>query len=167
MDGRIPVGYVRRAHGIEGAVIVRALTDAPEIRFAPGAVLTSGDDGASFEVGASSSHNDGILVRFVGITSREEAEAMQGITLTIDRAARRELLGNEYWPDELESLAVIDAAGVHLGTVTGVVVGAAQDRLIVVTSDGREVEVPFVDEIVGEVHPSLGFVVVDPPLGLF
>ena len=73
----------------------------------------------------------------------------------------------EYWPDELEGLVAIAPDGTHLGMVSGVVLSDAQDRLVVTTDGGREVEVPFVDAIVGEVHPSLGHVVVDPPEGLF
>jgi hypothetical protein len=48
-----------------------------------------------------------------------------------------------------------------------VVLGEVQDRLVVATSDGRLVEVPFVDEIVADLHPSGGFAVIDPPEGLF
>ncbi|NNF69894.1 MAG: ribosome maturation factor RimM, partial [Acidimicrobiia bacterium] len=51
--------------------------------------------------------------------------------------------------------------------VTGVVLGEAQDRLIVRVSDGEDVEVPFVDPIVSMVHPSGGHVIIDAPPGLF
>jgi 16S rRNA processing protein RimM len=166
-EARISVGYVRRAHGIRGEVIVRPLTDHPE-RYRIGARLETDEAPVRImTVAGVRSHNDGLLVRFEGIDDRTSAEALQGVTLTIGAADRRELTNGEYWPDDLEGMVVIDPQGRHLGVVAGVVLAEAQDRLVVTTPSGGEVEVPFVDEIVGEIHPSLGHVVVDPPDGLF
>ncbi len=164
---RVPVGYVRRPHGIRGAVVIRALTDNLD-RFAPGEVLLSDETPPRLlTIVASRPHQDGMLVTFAGISDRSAAEALPGITFTIAAADRRALGEDEYWPDALEGLAVIDRSGRQLGRVTGVVLGAAQDRLVVTTGDGTEVEVPFVSAIVAEIHPSLGHLVVDPPDGLF
>ncbi|HEX9645014.1 MAG TPA: ribosome maturation factor RimM [Acidimicrobiia bacterium] len=166
-DARISVGYVRRAHGLGGEVLVRELTDHPG-RYRPGAVfLTDEQPPRRLVVAGARSHSDGLIVHFVGVDDRDLAEAIQGAALTISVSERRSLGAGEFWPDDLEGLAAIDPDGTHLGVVTGVVLGAAQDRLVVATLDGREVEVPFVEEIVGEIHPSLGHVVIDPPEGLF
>jgi 16S rRNA processing protein RimM len=164
---RISVGYVRRAHGIKGDVIIRPLTDHPD-RYRAGASLQSDEDPPRrYTVHSSQPHSDGLLVRFEGIAGRDAAEALQGVTFTIGPEERRTLGEDEYWPDDLEGLVAIDRDGTHLGTVSGVILGAAQDRLVVRTEDGREVEVPFVAEIVGEIHPSMAHVVIDPPEGLF
>jgi 16S rRNA processing protein RimM len=166
-DARISVGYVRRAHGIRGDVIVRPLTDHPG-RYQPGAALTSDESPPrSFTIVSAQPHQDGLLVHFAEVTHRDAAEALQGVTFTISAEERRRLGEDEYWPDDLEGLVAIMPDGTHLGMVSGVVLGAAQDRLVVATDDGRDVEVPFVAEIVGEIHPSLGHVVIDPPEGLF
>jgi 16S rRNA processing protein RimM len=166
-DARISVGYVRRAHGIRGDVIVRPLTDHPG-RYQSGATLTSDEDPPrSFTIVSASPHQDGLIVRFEGVTDRDAAEALQGVTFTISAQERRRLGEDEYWPDDLEGLVAITPDGTHLGVVAGVVLGQAQDRLVVRTEDGRDIEVPFVAEIVGEIHPSLGHVVIDGPEGLF
>ena len=73
----------------------------------------------------------------------------------------------EYWPDALEGMAVVLRSGERLGTVSSLVLGEHQDRIVVVTDEGALVEMPFIEPIVGEVHPSGGFLVVDPPEGLF
>ena len=165
--GRVAVGYVRRAHGIRGEVVVRSLTDHPG-RFSAGStLLTDEDPTRHLVVETSRSHTDGVLIRFLGVTDRARAEALQGVTLTISAAERRSLGDDEYWPEDLEGLVAITPDGFHLGVVTGVVLAEAQDRIVVTTGDGIEVEVPFVAAIVGEVHPSLGHVVIDPPGGLF
>jgi len=164
---RISVGYVRRAHGIKGDVIVRPLTDHLS-RYQAGASLQSDEDPPRrFTVQTSQPHSDGLLIRLEGINSRNAAEALQGVTFTIGPEERRALGADEYWPDDLKGLVAIDPAGTHLGVVSGVILGAAQDRLVVETEDGREVEVPFVSELVGEIHPSMAHVVIDPPEGLF
>jgi 16S rRNA processing protein RimM len=49
--------------------------------------------------------------------------------------------------------------------VAGVVLGP-QDRLVITTTAGGTVEIPFVTELVKDVDPSAGRVVVDPPPGL-
>ena len=164
---RISVGYVRRAHGIKGDVIVRPLTDHPD-RYQSGASLESDESPPQrYTVRSSQPHSDGLIVRFEGIDNRNAAEALQGVTFTIGPEERRSLGDDEYWPDDLEGLVAIDRTGAHLGVVSGVILGAAQDRLVVKTEDGREVEVPFVSELVGEIHPSMAHVVIDPPEGLF
>jgi 16S rRNA processing protein RimM len=166
-EERVPVGYVRRAHGIQGAVLVRPLTDNPD-RFAPGETLVTDEEPPrSLTVVTSRPHSDGVLVTFDEVSDRTSAERLPGVTLTIAVTDRRALGEDEYWPDALEGLAVVDHEGHQLGRVTGVVLGVAQDRLVVTTDEGVEVEVPFVAAIVGEVHPSQGHVVIDPPEGLF
>ncbi len=164
---RVSVGYVRRAHGIKGGVIIRPLSDNPD-RFSVGErFLTDDDPYRELTVAWVRSHNDGLLVGFEGVSDRNAAEALQGATLTIDAVDRRPLGADEYWPEDLEGLTALTPDGVHLGTVSGVVLTEAQDRLVVTTPDGRAVEVPFVEAIVGEVHPSHGHVVMTPPEGLF
>ena len=164
---RIPIGYVRRAHGIRGDVIVRPLTDFAD-RFQQGSeFLTDETPPRSLRVTSARDHSDGYLVHLAGISTRNEAEALQGVTFTIDADERRELGEDEYWPEDLQGMVAIAPDGRHLGTVTGVVLGEAQDRLIVRASDGEDIEVPFVDPIVSMVHPSGGHVVIDAPPGLF
>ena len=164
----IPIGYVRRAHGIGGAVLVRPLSDDAGRRYAPGEVLrTDEEPERSLKIRTASSHKDGILVSFDGVSGRGEAEAMQGVSFLIAASERRALQGDEYWEDDLVGLRVVGSGGVDLGVITAVVFGAAQDRLVVETADGSSVEVPFVAAIAVTVDVPDGKVVMDPPDGLF
>jgi 16S rRNA processing protein RimM len=164
----LPVGYVRRAHGIAGDVLVAPLTDVPEQRYRVGvSLLTDEDPPRSLAVTAVRPHKDGLLLSIAGIDDRNAAEAMRGVTLRIPLVERRSLGDDEFWPDDLSGLSAVDSSGRKLGVVTGVVFGAAQDRLVVSTEGGDFVEVPFVSEIVIEVSAVQGRVVIDPPDGLF
>jgi 16S rRNA processing protein RimM len=165
---RIPVGYIRRAHGIAGAVIVRPLTDDPDGRFATGAAFVTDDDPPrTMEVESVGPHQDGLLVRFVGVTDRSSSEALRGVQLTVDASQRRLLEEDEYWPGDLVGCVVVDGEERTLGTVDEVVFGSAQQRLAVMTPQGDRVEVPFVAALVPSVDIEAGRIVVDAPEGLF
>ena len=163
---RIQIGYVRRAHGIRGEVVVRC-DDADRSRFSPGvAFLTDDDPPRELVVDHARRHRGEPLVAFEGIDDRNAAESLRGVSLTIDVAERRRLDPDEYWPEDLVGLRMVDTAGLELGTITGVVLGAAQDRLVVSLQDGGAADVPFVDALVGEIDLERGVVVADLPEGL-
>ena len=125
-----------------------------------------GSPGTSLEVARSRDHSGRLVVGFAGITDRSAAEELRGLTLTIPEEERRDLDEGEYWPEELVGMVGLDPDGNRIGTITGVILADAQDRIEVTTDDGRTAEVPFVDELVGEVHPSGGFLVLRLPEGL-
>ena len=161
----IKVGYVRRAHGIKGAVVVRPLTDDLS-RFAVGEVLeTDRGDRPTVTVDAVQRHQDGLLVSFEGIRDRNQSEALRGMSFLIDPANRRDLDDDEFWPEQLVGLSVVDAGGTAFGDVVDIVTGAAQDRLRV-QGDVEIFEVPFVAAIVTSIDVAGGVVVVDMPEGM-
>lgn len=161
----IVIGYVRRAHGIRGAVIVRPLSDDPQ-RFETGSEFLT-DDPATDRVTLTGvqAHKEGLLATFEGIADRTAAERLRGVSLLIDAAQRRSLGDDEYWPEDLIGLAVFDTSGSQIGTVADVVGGTSQDRLRVATSQ-TQFDVPFVGEIVTEVDVAAGKLIVDLPDGL-
>jgi 16S rRNA processing protein RimM len=167
MGERIPIGYVRRAHGIRGAVVVRPLTDRPDERFVPGAAFSTDEAEARLlHIESSAEHSDGFIVSFAGINDRDQATALRGVSLTIDAAARRGLAAEEYWTDQLVGCAALDREGQTVWVGDAVVSGAAQDRLIVRTNEGSAIEIPFVDALVPEVDVEGRTIVIDPPAGL-
>lgn len=162
----VKVGYVRRAHGVRGAVIVRVLGDEFD-HFSTGRTLLTDDPHyPALTVVAAHPHKDGWLVTFEQVSTRDIAEELRGTSFLIDAEDRRQLDDDEFWPEQLVGLAVVDGDGRHLGVVTGLVGGSAQDRLVV-TSGDVVTEVPFVRAIVTAVSPADGVVKVDPPRGLF
>lgn len=145
---------------------MRSASDNPE-RFVAGAVFrTDREDPARLELESARVHHGGLLLKFAGVDDRTNAESLRGVTLFVAKEARRPLSTGEYWIDELIGLIARDPAGRKLGVVIDVVLGP-QDRLVVETEAGGLVEVPFVAELVGEVSPAEGHVIVDAPPGLF
>jgi len=165
---RIPAGYVRRAHGIGGDVVVRGmLTDASD-RFVVGATFKTDEAKArNLEIETVRGHQGDYIVGFVGFGDRNSADILRGVQITIDASDRRELGSGEWWPEDLTGCDVESVDGDAIGTVVAVVTGASQDRLVVKTIDGVTGEVPFVSELVPDVDVEKKSVVVDLPDGLF
>lgn len=163
-EGEVLVGRVGRAHGVRGDVAVEVRTDAPELRFADGAVLRT--DRGPLTVEHAVWHSGRLLVGFVGVADRSAAEALRGLDLRIPAADRGDAGADAWWDEDLVGLAAVTGDGRTLGTVTDVV-HAGQDLLAVTTPDGREVLVPFVRALVPRVDPGGRRLVVDPPPGLF
>lgn len=161
----MPVGRIGRPHGVKGEVTLVSLSDDPG-RFEPGAEFVTNEE-RHLVVRSVRRHHGSLLAVFEGCNDRTEAEKLRGAILTIAGEERRPLEADEYWPDELEGLVAVGQDGTRIGLVTGVVLGEAQDRLVITVDAGGTFELPFVEELVGEVHPSGGFVVILPPEGLY
>jgi 16S rRNA processing protein RimM len=163
----VDVGYGRRAHGIDGEVLVRPQTDDPD-RWVVGATFTTDDSPPRMlEATAVRPHKGDLLVRFAGIDDRDAADTLRGVVFQIPAAQRRALGEAEFWPDDLIGATAVGPGGETLGTVAGVEFADAQDRLVIETPDGVRVEVPFVSAIVPTIDLEAGLVTVDPPEGLF
>ena len=165
---RIPAGYVRRAHGVGGDVVVRGMLQDAGDRFVEGATLvTNEDEPREFEIESVRGHQGDFIVTFVEISDREAADAMRGVQFTIDRTNRRELGSREWWPEDLVGCDVVTVEDETVGVVADVITGSAQDRIVVETPEGARGEVPFVGALVPEVDVVNRRIVVDLPEGLF
>src|SRR5512140_2993402 len=66
------VGSLRRPHGVHGEMVMEVLTDFPE-RLKAGAKLFVGPSHEPIELENARTHNEGLLVKFGGIDTPEEA----------------------------------------------------------------------------------------------
>ncbi|KAA3635825.1 MAG: 16S rRNA processing protein RimM [Armatimonadetes bacterium] len=165
---RIPIGYVRKAHGIRGDVVVRGLVDDAKTRLVKDAAfLTDEDEPRMLIVSSVGSVKDDFRVSFVEIADRNAAEALKGTQLTVPSTERRKLSDDEWWPEDLVGCQVMGVDGGKIGTVHEVIIAAAQDRLVVIAPDGSKAEVPFVEALVPVVDIANDQIIVELPDGLF
>jgi 16S rRNA processing protein RimM len=167
-DEWIAVGRVGPARGVRGDVFVEPWTDAPEERFAPGAVLRTDPAAAGpLTVEASSLGGGKLVVHFAGVDGRVAVEALRGVRLLIAAAERPALDDpDEFYDTDLVGLDARGLDGTTIGRVADVV-HAAGVSYLVLDVDGQDRLVPFVTAIVPTVDVPGGFVVLDPPEGLF
>lgn len=164
---RVVVGRIGRPHGIRGEVTVEVRTDEPERCFAPDDSLFVNGSERTLVVARSHWHSGRLLLHFDGISDRNQAEALRGLLLEIERpddAVPED--PDEFYDHSLVGCSVSLAGGELVGTVRDVVHLPGQDVLAVTLSDGREALVPFVLEIVPEVDIAERRVVITPPPGL-
>lgn len=163
---RVAVGRVLRPHGVRGEVVVEVLSDVPG-RLAPGRGLKAswaGRPARNVTVESYRPHKTGALVRFAGSEDRDGAEELRDALLEVDRSevpAAPE--GTYYWYQLLGCRCSVD--GEDLGEVTDLVEDGG-GLLLVVSKDGRQVPIPFVQSFLKEVDVERGRIELDLPEGL-
>lgn len=105
-----------------------------------------------------------MLVKFVGIDDRNDAEALRG-PVFVPQTALRELAEDEFWHHELIGMTAVDKEGARLGVVQEIVVGTAQELLELDTPAGPRL-VPLVADIVADVDRAGRTITLTPPAGL-
>ena len=160
------VGRVGRAHGLAGEVSVSVRTDAPEQRFARGAVFELGT-GRRVTVAGTRWHREALLVRFAEVGDRNGAEALRGTLLTVAVESLPAYEDpDEYHDHQLVGLRAELADGTPAGTVRDVLHGPAGELLVVAREGRADALVPFVRDIVPTVDLTAGRVLLTPPEGL-
>jgi 16S rRNA processing protein RimM len=147
----LEVGRIGKAHGLRGEVVVSLITDRLE-RLAPGATLIAGE--RELEVVTSRPHQRKYIVAFAGVESREDADQLNGLTLSAEPLDD----SDELWVHELIGLPVVADDGTAVGVVESVQANPASDLLVLDT--GTLIPAVFV------VEQRDGTVVVDLPDGL-
>jgi 16S rRNA processing protein RimM len=162
------VGRIGRAHGVRGDVGVEVRTDDPDLRFASDTTIdTDPAERGPLRVANSRWHSGRLLVKFAGVDDRTAAEALRGTNLVVDvDATARPTDPDEFYDHHLIGLKVVTPDGGQVGTVADVLHLPAQDVLAVTRTDGVEVLVPFVSELVPFVDLDAGTLTVEPLPGL-
>ena len=165
---QLQVARIGKPHGIRGEVTVQVLTDAPGDRFVPGTqFIVEPVSAGPLTVFSARWNKDILLLAFDEIETRNEAETLRGAKLFIETEEIGAADDDEGWYEhELVGLDVRVGASV-VGKVSGLHTLPVQDLLVVTTTDGKEVLIPFVEQIVPEVNVGEKYVLVTPPPGLF
>ena len=158
-DERVAVGLVRGLHGLRGAVRVEVLSDEPE-RFAVGSVLYAEGDASPLIVTWTGPAKPGLLVRFEELPTRESVEHLRDRYLEATPEAPLPE-GTYYW-HQIRGLAVSTTTGEDLGTVVDVFRAGEGEVYVIRGERLGEVLVPAVKNVVTELDPAAGRMVVDP-----
>jgi len=159
-DPRIEIGRIARIHGIRGEVVIS--THDPESDLLDRLpTLWIGE--IARDVVRARSTPRGWLVQLAGVATRNDAEALRGQVVEVDRAAL-ELDEDDILLDDLIGCRVQRVDGTPWGTIAAIE-GGMQDRLVIHDGD-IERQLPLVDEFVTGIDLEAGVVTVDPPDGL-
>jgi 16S rRNA processing protein RimM len=157
-ESRIEIGGVARAHGIRGEVVI--VTHDPD-----SATLGSVDkiyiSGVEYKVVQARDTQRGWLVVLDGVPTRNDAEALKGKPVEVDRDVL-ELDPDDVLLDDMIDCEVRLPDGTPWGKVAEVMIGQHQDLLVI--HDGEiERMLPLVDQFVTNVDIEAGVITVNPP----
>lgn len=161
------VARIGKAHGLKGEVTVQVHTESPQERFTPGAEFVTEPDRGTLVVRSVRLHQQVYLLGFEGFADRTAAESLRNTRLLLEEDEVADDGDDDGWFEkDLLGLSVQLRDGTVIGEVSALHTREVQDLLEVRRPDGRQVLIPFVEEIVPEVDEEAGRVVVDPPPGL-
>jgi 16S rRNA processing protein RimM len=169
MSDRIAVGVIRKPHGVRGEASIEPWTDSAE-RFTEleAVTLVSPDERSIRQVVIESvrEHGERALVKFAGIETPEEVQALHNWTVEIPEDEARALEEDEYFLHDLVGLTLVDAQGRERGVVTDIYEGGGGMLLNVKRADGRQFELPFAAQLCTEIDLEQKRMVVELPEGL-
>ncbi len=157
------VALVRGVHGLRGAVRVEVLTDHPESRFVPGAVLhrEGSDEPLTIATAEAVADGPGWRLRFAEIASREAADRLRGAYLQAAVLPELELARGEYYWHEVMGVAVRGVDGADLGTVRDIYRVGENEVFSVEGGQFGPFDLPAVRAFIRVFAPRRGEIVVD------
>jgi 16S rRNA processing protein RimM len=146
----ITIARVMKVQGRYGEVLTELHTDFPE-RFEQRRTLYAWQpDGERRQLQLEEywPHKGGMVLKFEGVDSIEEAETLLRSEIQIPATERAELEPGACYVSELLGCVVVNA-GAELGPVVDVNFGAGAAPLLIVKNDaGREYMIPFVESFI-------------------
>ncbi len=167
MSDKICIAAIAGSFGVRGEVRLKSFTASPEDVATYGPLSTK-DGKRSFDVKITGQIKNGLSARLTGISNKEQADALRGVQLFVDRDRLPSLPDDEFYHADLIGLEVFDTGGTSLGRVKAVLNHGATD-LLEIHGPGLKstVLLPFTQAAVPTIDLSSGRVIADPPDGLF
>lgn len=156
------------SHGLKGELRVDPYNpDSPLWEEGEALFLKEGERYLPRRILALRDGKQGFLLTLEGVTTREQAKALYGVELFIDRDKLPEPDDGTHYVSDLIGLHVVDAQnGEDYGEVTDMLSGAGQDCLVVKRPEGRELLVPALRPIIVRFAMEEKRIYVDLPEGL-
>ncbi len=147
----VAVGYVLRAHGVRGNVLIKPLTDNPNrFKEIDEIMIERAGRIESHRVTEKTDSPKGWILRFDGIETRDEAEKLKGAYLLIRTEELPELEEGSYYDFDLVGIEVFTVSGEKLGQIIEIEKYPAND-VYVVEGDAGKLMLPATLEVVRKV----------------
>ncbi|MGA2182838.1 MAG: ribosome maturation factor RimM [Bryobacteraceae bacterium] len=157
----VAVAHLVRARGIKGELVAVPLNDRRERFDELKRVLLNGTE---YEVERVWWHGDKLILKFRGIDTRSQAEAISGTEVNVPVLERPALPDDEFYLSDLVGCEVFHrASGRSIGTVSGWQEPGGPPLLELADSP---ILIPFAQAICREIDLARKRIVIDPPEGL-
>ncbi len=164
------VGKIVNTHGIRGEVRVISKTDFADERYQPGNTLYIFKEGSQepikVVVESHRVHKNFDLLTFEGMHSIQDVEQFKGSLLKVDENQLSELDEGEYYFHEIIGCKVYNDNGEEIGTIREILATGANDVWVVKRKVGKDLLIPYIDEIVKEIDIEEKKIIITPMEGL-
>jgi len=146
------MGRVASAHGLRGWVKIQPFTEHIDSLLDYRTWWIGHEHGPwrEVEVKQCEVHNKTLAAQLPDCPDRTAAEKLKGLLVAVPRNSLPEQDEGEYYWSDLIGLAVVNEAGITLGTVANLLETGANDVLSV-RGDGGEILIPFVASVIKQV----------------
>ncbi len=164
---KVIVAAVAGAHGVSGRVKLRTFAEEPASvgTFGP---LSDETGERQFDIRVTGSTKGGVIAELSGIRNRDQAEALKGTTLHVDRDRLPDLDDEEdFYQADLIGLEAVHVDGQRLGRVKAVHTLGAGEVLEIqpaLRAGRKTLLITFTREAVPEIDLAEGRLPIDPPV---
>jgi len=159
---RVCVGQFAGAQGVRGLAKLRSFCGVASdvLTYGP---LSSEDGARVFTVAAEGEAKGNLIVRVTGVSSRDEAQALNGLRLYVSREVLGALEEDEFLYADLIGLEAVSSSGETMGRVRAVHDFGGGDMLEIERPGADSFMAPFTKAIVPHVDIAARRVTVDLP----
>ncbi|WP_028592366.1 ribosome maturation factor RimM [Paenibacillus massiliensis] len=157
MQQLLNVGKIVNTHGIRGELKILSSTDFPEDRFAKGSeLLIVSEQGAPIPVTVETSRfqKNMVIVKFKEFGNINDVEKYKGSMLKITADRQGELGQDEFYFHQIVGCEVFTEEGELLGTIKEILTPGANDVWVVKQKNGKDLLLPYIEEVVLQVDVS-------------
>ena len=147
------VGFLRRAHGLRGEIIMDVHTDFPE-RFRSGRALLIGEERRPVRLASARPHAKGLLVKFEGVETPEDASQLRNQWVYVTATDVPSLPEGQLYQHELFGFAVVEENDQPLGELVEIIETGANDVYVVRNENGKEILLPAIPSVILETDPA-------------
>ncbi len=159
-DERVCLGAIVGVHGIKGEVKVKSFTEIAEDIDRYG-IVEDEPGTRKFDIKVVGHSKDLLRVKIKGLDNPEDALALKGTGLYVNKDVLPELEEEEFYHTDLIGLEARDKAGNFIGEVIGIYNFGAGDMLEIKTSGtGKSEMIPFTLAYVPTVNIKDGYIIV-------
>lgn len=157
------VGKVQRTHGVDGEVVVHAISEDPD-RFKPGTRVFVGETHIPYTIRSRRSHDKHLIIAFKGVEEPETAGLLRNRNIYFLRSELPQLPDGRYYHFELVGLKVFDDKDRFIGVLTEVIETGANDVYVATNENGEETLLPAITQVIVSVDIPEGKMIVIPPV---
>ncbi|MGG8495323.1 ribosome maturation factor RimM [Tenacibaculum sp. TC6] len=161
------LGKIVKKHSFKGEVVIKLDTDEPDLYGNLESVFVDlGNNLVPFFIEKSSlSRGTMLRLKFEGVDSEEDAEAILRSDIYLPLNLLPELTGDKFYFHEVIGFKIVDATFGEVGQLKEINDTSAQP-LFVVDRDGKDVFIPMIDDFIKKVDKKNKTIEVTTPEGL-